>query len=282
MKLKILFCEGIHDISFISKILMANGYIENNKKINEYPAPLNKYFINKIEKEVIGDRKIGFNPSNLLPHVSLQSDDSIVFFYNMGGDSKHNAIIKLIEEYQFIINATEEKNISNIECFVFYDADTKGVNSRIEEVNTVFGSEFNFSGVSQGKVINNGDITFGAYIFYDINNKNQNGTLEDLLISLFEIENKDIISKARDYLKNNPLLLVEEGKRTKEYLVAKDKYSGSSKYDEKKSIISLAGQFGFSGVNNSVIIAKSDYIKKETILENTECKIIFNMINTIS
>ncbi len=82
-------------------------------------------------------------------------------------------------------------------------------------------------------------------------------------------ENEKIFEESEKYLLENALA----GERQKEYkdIGAEQSYTGSSKFKEKKSIISLAGQLQFSGMNNSVIIAKSDYITSEKLMANDQC-----------
>ena len=120
----------------------------------------------------------------------------------------------------------------------------------------------------------------GTYVFHKphsnaFEQKNiQKGTLEDQLLALMHIDNGALFQKAAKFLDANIL----EPERTKEYDAKQDKYVGSKKYKPKKSQISVAGQLQFSGMNNSVIILKSDYIKKQTILQDIECKRIAEMI----
>ena len=117
-------------------------------------------------------------------------------------------------------------------------------------------------------------ISFGIYVFHNEEDSEKKGTLEDQIISLFKVNNKELVSKAHEYLIQNKL----DNNRTKEYFVDKEKYKGSSKFDLKKSIISVAGQLQFSGMSNSVIISRSDYITKLSICEDLECQKILKLL----
>ena len=87
-------------------------------------------------------------------------------------------------------------------------------------------------------------------------------------------ENSSVLGKAVDFLSENAL----SPERTKEYDPRQDKYMGGKKYKFKKSQIAVAGQLQFSGMNNSVIILKSDYIKQKAILQDNECRKIAELI----
>jgi len=127
-----------------------------------------------------------------------------------------------------------------------------------------------------------GSSSFGCYVFHDVTSSDKTGDLEDLLLLLMNQErNRGIFEKAYSFLNDGRNLLIglnEENKnRDKEYDPLYDRYTSSHKYKAKKSWISVAGQLQLSGMQNAVIILKSDYITKQDILENDECSIIASL-----
>lgn len=283
MKLRIVMCEGAHDIGFISKILLANGYKAYEKRIKDYPYPINVQIERNLSRESVGDSKLGFKAEPLVPYSSFYKEDILLLLHNMGGDKTVEDRYKLIEDYEEIFSifkeeiVLEKQEISDISYFLFYDADDMGIVGRIDLVRDLFASKYNIpvAEINNGEKNQSGDIILGVYVFHSDKDGQCRGTLEDQLIDLIEIDNSEIVKQAEHFLVENKL--GEE--RTKEYYIDNDKYKGSNKYDKKKSIISVAGQLEISGMNNSVIIAKSDYIKKNTVLANTQCICIYNLLN---
>ncbi|MEH2773558.1 hypothetical protein, partial [Klebsiella pneumoniae] len=72
-----------------------------------------------------------------------------------------------------------------------------------------------------------------------------------------------------------------DAERTRELHIinGEEQRKGASKYSEKKSKVNLFGQLQFSGMNNSVIISKSDFLRKEDIEHCPQCLAIKNMFN---
>ncbi len=282
MKLKIVLCEGAHDIGFISKILLANDYKIYDKKIKDFPKPLNEYIKKKMSKDQVGDKKLGFSANYSIPFASYTDKDSLILFHNMGGDKTTEERCRLMDEYIDIIDGIKDRTIytnseiEDVDFYMFFDSDDLGIEGRLEVVRTIFSEKYGIprEKIRHGEKTDEGKVSFGVYVFHDRKDPEKKGTLEDQIISLFTENNKDIVDKANIYLTNNELGI----DRTKEYYVDKDTYKGSSKFDKKKSLISVAGQLQFSGMNNSVIIAKSDYITKQNIFDDVECQMIMNLL----
>jgi len=266
-KIIIAFCEGQHDIAFLSKILFVDGFKPYNKKIKEFIEPLNKLFIKKLPNKEIGDKKLGFQSEYMVPSVALYKDENIlVLLHNLNGDGKATERNKILSMYQNIQSEdddfTNEFNL-NFRFLYFFDADDKGIETRVDEIN----SELNLSDkLEHNKVNVIGADEWGCYVFHKDENS---GDLEDILLDLMKPSNESIFTNSLSFLTTNALT----GNRQKEFICndTEEKYKDRVKFKEKKSIISIAGQLQFSSMNNSVIIAKSDYIKKSDISSNTHC-----------
>ncbi len=285
MIISVVMCEGMHDISFISKILCANGCSEYKEKVEDYPFPIDRQIKSNYSKNDIGDKIIGNGPdSPFVPKAVYTNEKKLIIFHNMNGDSDTKTRYKLIEQYQKNSIALQFANPSNItafEFFLFYDADELGVAKRMDWIKDKFQSKYQIPDgeIGQARKVPLPDaesckMTLGTYVFYDPADPEQKGTLENMLLALMRKENSDLFARAEDFLNSNVL----EAERTKEYDSKQDKYAGGGKFKYLKSEISIAGQLQFSGMNNSVIILKSDYIKKHTILADDECIKIANLV----
>lgn len=85
--------------------------------------------------------------------------------------------------------------------------------------------------------------------------------------------NDSYFDNSKAFIDNNSI----DDERQKEFRCHNETYKSANKFKEKKSIISIAGQLQFSGMNNSVIIANSDYIKKVDIDANVHCQNIIKL-----
>ncbi|MCM1541073.1 MAG: hypothetical protein NC121_07415, partial [Blautia sp.] len=167
------------------------------------------------------------------------------------------------------------------EFYLFYDADDMGVTGRLEWIeneftgsNQLYQEKPKQAAKSRVPDVQGIGGVMGTYIFHDPGNPERKGALEDQLLLLMQEENGGVLGKSMDFLKENEL----PPERTKEYDPGQDKYMGGKKYKYKKSQIAVAGQLQFSGMNNSVIILKSDYIRQQTILRDEECRKIAELI----
>lgn len=281
LKISVALCEGKHDIAYISKILYANGYSEYKKRIKDYPKPLDELFVGNFGKEEIGDKKINsFSNTSLIPSVVVKKDDDFVIFHDMQGDTTTEQRYAVMNQYRilkmdndFMTEITSE--ITDLEYLVFYDADDLKVEGRVQFIKDKFCDKYDIKpeDVNHGSKIVGGDFAFGCYIFHD--ESTLKGTLEDEVLSLMEQENIDLFKCAKGFVETNRLDI----DRTKEYKVDSDRYIKSSKFKEKKAILGISGQLQFSGSNNSMIILKSDYIKKDVILRCPRCNTILKLFN---
>lgn len=286
MIVSVVLCEGAHDIAFISKILCTNGCEEYKEKVKDYPYPIGEQIRNSYAKDTIGEKRIGNGPdSPYVPKAVYANEEKLILFHNMSGDSDTKSRFELIQQYRKNSIALKMRgnpdDITAFEFYLFYDADDRGVTGRLEWIANEFTGQYQLNmekpeqaGKSQIPDVQGIGGMVGTYIFHDPCNPERKGTLEDQLLLLMHKENSELLEKSMDFLNANAL----PPDRTKEYDPRQNKYVSGKKYKPEKSQIAVAGQLQFSGMNNSVIILKSDYIKKQTILQDEECVKIAGLI----
>lgn len=72
-KVIIAICEGQHDVAFLSRVLLVNGFSLEDKKIGQLPIPFNKRFEAELSEVRVPDRKLGFQtPGPNLPSASFK------------------------------------------------------------------------------------------------------------------------------------------------------------------------------------------------------------------
>lgn len=272
MIISIVFCEGVHDIAFIMKIMKAHGYSEPFVSIDEYPYPLSILYVTNKNKDGVYTRD-----TNKMPFAVLKNEHRMIVFHKMGGDSFSKdikGIVKMYEMSTIPMSLDNPDGIERYEFFFFNDADDIGIADRVENICQIFDGKYT---MRHGEKVEKDNFYWGVYIFHNPLDEEKKGDLEDLLLSLMEPGNESLFLNSRKFLNENVL----DDTRKKKYDTFKDTYTGSAKknYKEKKSIIGVAGQLQFSGEANTVMIEHSDYITKEKIDNSAECRQIFELID---
>jgi len=272
----ISFCEGRHDIAFLSRILNISGFKSYGKKLKNFPSPLNKQYEKELMSKNISDSKLGFQTNYKVPADALYKGDTLALFHDLGGDGKIAERKEILSMYQKLIGKSEEDEFSSkfdmsFRFIYFFDADNIGIKPRVDALNNELGLSIN---IEHDKILKIDGYEWGCYIFH----KDENGgDLEDILVDLMTKDNESIFKSCTKYLSTN--LISDE--RRKEYICTEEceSYKSSSKFKIKKSLISVAGQLQFSGMSNAVIISNSDYIKKNDLEENIHCVNIKNLFS---
>lgn len=259
----IVFCEGDHDIAFLTRILSVNGFFPYKKKVKEFVKPLNNLYIKNLSNKKIEDFEFKFQrPKRKVPYSVLIKDDTLVIFHNFDGDGNilNNGANSIISMY-LSLNKENRRKIEkyeklNYRFLYFLDADEEGVEKRLNNLK----ESLDLDELNHYEIINKNDYELGCYIFHDDENNDRYGKLEDVLLNLMKPNNKDIFENSESFISNN-----------------KSATEGNLQFKKQKSVISIAGQLQFSGSSNAVIIANSDYIKKDDILKNTHCRNIIKL-----
>jgi len=278
-KVIIAFCEGDHDIAVLSKLLSVYGYSPYRKKVKDFPNPLNQLYINILSENIIEDSEFKFQRGNkYIPFVALSKDEILVIFHNLGGDgnilngSTTSIIDKYVELNDEALRKVNKYEEINFRFLYFLDADDVGVENRLTEVKNLLGLDR----IEHHKIHSKDLFEVGCYVFHDRSNRSKNGKLEDLLLALMKPNNDQVFNQSIKFVNDNIL----DSNRQKKYVCgyeAEDRYTGSIQFKKEKSIISIAGQLQFSGSNNSVIIANSDYIQTDDIKANDCCNDIMKL-----
>ena len=289
----IALCEGPHDVAFLTRIFKCIGFVSNeNKKLNEFPNPMSKLMSQEVTQTQVEELNLTEIRRNFLPSNTIQKEENYVFMLSMHGDGKKEPRKKILKNLR--LNVREEGEIKSdrpdpntqLSVIYFFDADNKGVASRLSEISTEIkdvlptmpANAFN----TNGDVSTIEGIKIGCYIFTGADNNT--GTLEDILIPIMYEHNEKIFDDAGKYLKDHyddsrlfPLKLRNEDGVTTEIRSTKpkDKFD----YDEKKSLLGVVGQLQKSGKANTVCISDTDYLNLNKIQVAPKCKEIIEFIN---
>jgi len=264
------FCEGQHDVAFVSRLLLADGFVVYNKKIREFPTPFSNRFETELGHIGIPDKTLGYQASSaLLPSIALNKGRTWVFLHNVGGDSKNETRNELVRMYRGLSAHDDFSLVIPYRFLYFFDSDNIGVNSRVASVAEEIGMNPEVN-LQNGNIVNFDNVQWGTYIFHD--SGNQLGTLENLILGYFENKIPNLHSNIINFLRANAI--PAGSTRKMKIRNGAEVYYGQSRYAENKSIIGVYGQLQFSGMSNSSLLESTDFMKAMDFIACQHCQTI--------
>lgn len=268
-----VFCEGPHDIAFLTKLLKAADYQSNDgSKINDYPTPINKLLLAEANKSNLQDLNLQTIKQTTLPLTSLKKDNNYLLFYALRGDQKRAERISYLRKIKKLLPTPNEiirlPPNTKLSVLYFFDADEKGKTDRISSINAEIREVFDNLSASTRLTTENPinidkHLSLGAYIFTQPNT--ETGKLEDLIEPLMREGNETIFSAAEQFINDH-----HDARRCTR-----------NNFNRQKSIIGVSGQLQKSGVSNFDCIRQTDYLTKEKLLSHEECKKIIALFNAL-
>lgn len=293
MKFIFAFCEGPHDVAFLYKILKSEGYASHNRKLGEYPSPINDFLIREAMHSSLEDVNLQSATRRLLPAEVMKkaAPERMIFLYALGGDSRRTERLRILRFLQdsFAVSDPdalfpgEEHTAATI---YFFDADDAGVQARYDHINQELAELSDEPALllsSQAQITDVNGIQVGGFIFSA--NEQETGKLEDTLIPLMRLENEAIFQAAQAFLDEHfsddrcRKLQWKPNKETQ--LLQETRSSRRLKYDRDKSLIGVVGQLQQSGKGNSPIIRDSDFINLQKLQNNEACQAIARFIRSL-
>lgn len=268
-----VFCEGAHDVAFLTKILKADTFLSNDKlKIGEFPFPYSHLLETEAKRSNVNDLNLQEIRNTLMPSATLLKDKNFLFFYAMGGDTRKDKRQKLLSDLSSFIPKSKSEfstlpEDTILSVLYFLDADNKGVDKRLievgdemQEIITEIG-EHSFNENGDSVSLFDGILNIGAYIFQK--QGEDTGKLEDILVPIMKENNDKIFEAAEKFIDENYDSTRVNGKN----------------FDHKKSLVSIVGQLQKSGASNVVCIGQSDYLSVKKIQADAQCIEIIDLFN---
>lgn len=282
----VVFCEGNHDVMFLYRVLKTHGYKSYNRKLKEFPYPLNEFLINEVQQTSVEELNLEQARVRLIPtEVLSKDDDKLIIMYAMGGDSKSIQRKQIIDTLSAIVTddpeAIQVVSDVNISLVYFFDADKRGVVKRVEEINKEIGETIkkDFEPLTKHcDVTQISNLKIGVFIFTKA--ESDEGKLEDLILPMMESENEEIFEAARQFLNLNQTVPLFRDHLTRDESGAITKVLKKD-FDLKKSLIGITGQLQISGKPNGVYIRESAFLNENKIKGNEPCNGILSFFNAI-
>jgi hypothetical protein len=200
----IVFCEGAHDIAFLSKIFWGMNFQPDKRKLPEYPAPFSLLFEQGVAKYVAEDLGLHMGDKYFLPDKVFSKNSDIVFLFSTGGKDKFQKVQEFLDDLMLFIEDIDgsdfsynadsvgsiNQTINHYKYLFFYDADSLGLEAICEDLSSKFSLIKNWG---SAQWLSHQDHSFAAIdnnrALYVLGETPQKGTLEDILYPLFAEKN---------------------------------------------------------------------------------------------
>lgn len=271
----LVFCEGAHDVAFVQQVLkLCLDFEKVEWKFSDYPMPFNALFKTSVQNHAAQDLSLDMAHKFFLPDCVFQDkkEQHIILVFNTGGKTQIEKVKLLLKSFlpllvqSAVFSDNSTAIVTQAKYLFLYDADHIGTTKLFKEIKQ------NFETIDDEPTWSFSDWTFSANPFGAIaENKaayiwganTQNGTLEDLLLPMFENDQKEFIENAKHFVDST---FFWETKATK----LEHRFAEIA--DRKKAIITCTGQRKKSGYSMNVIIGQAKLINKETFKNNDTVK----------
>jgi hypothetical protein len=280
VKTLLVFCEGSHDVVFVQQVLkLCLNFKKVEWKFSEYPAPFNSLFKSSVQRHAAQDLSLDMAHKFFLPDCVLERDDWVILLFNSGGSSQIDKVKQLLGLFLRLLNSFFPEGANSVviqaKYLFLYDADNIETTSwfnKIQQDFVAIDDEPTWAFDSLTVLLDN---PFGAIAgdkaAYIWGANKQSGTLEDLLLPMFETEQEQLIKASSEFVdgafaweiehENSKHRIAEIGKR-------------------KKAIITCAGQRKKSGSSVNVILDQAKLIGEHTFKGNHSVRSFADFIKT--
>jgi len=143
----LFFCEGPHDAAFISLLLKRKfNFSRINLTISELPYPFKNIIQQSMSRRSAEDLRLDLAKKFFLPDFTLSNGEKIIMIFNYGGINRRAESISqflvnafdLIKEFDAFGSTSDESEQIPIQYSIFSDADSKGSEVIISEIQNEF------------------------------------------------------------------------------------------------------------------------------------------------
>ncbi|MDD5271220.1 MAG: hypothetical protein PHU14_00745 [Methylovulum sp.] len=271
----LVFCEGAHDIAFVQQVLkLCLGFTRKQWKLSEHPAPFDQLFSTSVKNHAAQDLSLDMARKFFLPDSVWQKDQDVILLFNSGGSTQNDKVKALLAKFLILFDqravfAQPAGIMVNQARYLFlYDADDVGATAWFSKIKQ------DFAIIDDGPSWVFGEWAFlpnnpfgaiagdkAAYIWGEVEHS---GTLEDLLLPMFETEQQPLMQASCSFV-DSAFSWDVEGKGSKGAIAEMGK--------RKKAIITCAGQRQKPGSPMSAILDQAKLITKSTLTNNSHVKL---------
>jgi hypothetical protein len=279
MKAVFVFCEGEHDIAFVSRTLIATDDFErDDTTIAQFPEFLKKILTKRFQEQAVEKvlEKVGAQKYSKMPPPVLWyalkpkkvEDQVLLLFFCAFGQDQHNAIGKFIRGVQLDLKFRREKHedpgISS-EAFAFlYDADEDGEQVKLEKWHQNYSTQFPGIAIPSESAWqrpkDSENLEVGIYILRGA--EQVTGELEDIVLPLMKRHDEPLYEEAAAF-------------------VEKHWVPESATKKKRKATITVAGQIHHPSYSMAVILRDTQHLKNNALNADPSCQRIVQFFKQV-
>ncbi|RKZ53059.1 MAG: hypothetical protein DRR16_16415 [Candidatus Parabeggiatoa sp. nov. 3] len=203
----LVFCEGPHDVAFCRLMFKIDW------KFSEYPAPFNQLFKTSMENHAAQDMSLDMAHKFFLPDRTLYNENRklLVLLFNTGGKSKTDNPKIFLRDFLPLLKQSKvfpgdaKKIVNHCNYLFLYDRDNKEPSNVFSWCQNEFAQIEDEIFISEDFIIDEENNlaascltkTVGVYVF---SKSNSLGTLEDILLPLFESAQSQLLNEAEKFI----------------------------------------------------------------------------------
>ena len=127
MKIRYLYCEGPHDVEFITKTIQCHNLAVIDKRVLiELPPPLDMITIKAFQTVDIENIRLDKPTGSFIPSKLLKERDADVYYlvYSIGGKYRLKDAFNSVKMSTLLANKTDDLDVEN---YFILDADYEGM-----------------------------------------------------------------------------------------------------------------------------------------------------------
>lgn len=280
-KALLVFCEGAHDVAFVRQVFkLFFGIDKVEWKFSQYPSPFNSLFQTNVEKHAARDLSLDMAYKFFLPDWTLAKDDRLILLFNSGGKTAYKERVKaflgdflpLFSKAKVFDNGAASF-VNESKYLFLFDADHHSpqdvISKAKDDLSAIGNTDWRMDAIRIPENDAFGGISTDK-AFYIWANSSGKGTLEEIVLPLFETEQKELVERAAAFVNDSFEWKTGRGDTEK---------ARAEIARKKKAIITTVGQRKKPGGSMSVILDQGKFVSELTFRKDEK---VLNFVKFVS
>lgn len=261
MKIRFLYCEGPHDVEFITKTIQCHDLAAIDKRVlSELPPPLDMLTIRAFQAVDIENIRLDKPSGSFIPSKLLKERESDTYYlvYSIGGKYRLKDAFNSVKMSTLLSTKIDTLEVEN---YFILDADYEGMDHGGRAATLQYIKDQATEHLGEEMVPSEGKYTSDSYevFYYILTDQDENeGTLEDIMSGM--IKHDQVFEQAQRYC--DEISSMSE-------TITKLKISDATK--KQKAVLTTYSQVFNPSYSLAVGISSKEVIDEAKMLESSQC-----------
>lgn len=261
MKIRFLYCEGPHDVEFITKTIQCHELAVIDKRVlSDLPKPLDMLTIKAFQSVDIENIRLDKPSGSFIPSKLLKENNSDVYYlvYSIGGKYRLKDAFNSVRMSTLLAKKIDDLDIEN---YFILDADYENMKHGGRDATLSYIKDQATEHLNENMVPSEGKFTSDSYeiYYYILADEHENeGTLEDIMSGM--IKHDQVFERAQMYC--DEISSMAE-------TITKLKISDVTK--KQKAVLTTYSQVFNPSYSLAVGISSKEVIDESKMLKSTQC-----------